>query len=259
MRGRLKQKIGKLWPARKKGGKLVLLYHSVGKSPWALSEKLFDLQIQWLAENCKIISLDHLLDSPVDENELQVALTFDDGYQSLYTTVAPSLIKKNAVATVYLNTGWIGENAASQKKSDVSLGHYPDERFLSWQEVKSLYSAGWVIGSHGVNHYNLTQTGLAFARNELIESKKSIEKRLNIKCRHFAYTWGKHSRVLKNAVKQAGYLYAAGAFHGRVPSRPDFLALPRINIEKNYTLDDFINIIRGKWDYLGVLHRIRGL
>ena len=77
-------------------------------------------------------------------------------------------------------------------------------------------------------------------------------------CVHFAYPWGRSTTQLRALVTQCGYRYAAGGEHG--PVRPGFdpLAFPRINVSRNYSLEDFKAILRGDWDYLRWVQRAKG-
>ena len=122
-----------------------------------------------------------------------------------------------------------------------------------------MHRSGWEIGSHGVNHYNFTQLQTEILQQELSYSKQIIEDKINTPCLQFAYPWGRYSSFVKKAVKEAGYQFAVSARHAEISSHSDLLALPRINISRNYSLNDFKNIIIGKWDYLGILHKIKGL
>jgi peptidoglycan/xylan/chitin deacetylase (PgdA/CDA1 family) len=254
----LKRKIGKIWPIQPYGRKIILLYHSVGNNLWSTREHHFLDQMNWLSDHCHVLSLMDVVSSRLS-NEIQVALTFDDGYQTLYDQVAPILTKKKINGTVYVNTGWISEEKNSRKKSVAELGHYPDESFLTWQEVKELHAAGWEIGSHGVNHYNFAEMQDLILQQELFQSKYDIEQHVKISCLHFSYPWGRYSSNVKKAVKEAGYQYAVAARHMQINSNSDLLALPRINIEKDYSFEDFKNIIKGKWDYLSLVHKLKGL
>jgi peptidoglycan/xylan/chitin deacetylase (PgdA/CDA1 family) len=254
----LKRQIGKIWPAKYSNRKVILLYHTIGETPWGLSEKKFRDQINWLAENCQLLSLADLIKTKENSN-LQVAITFDDGYKSLHEIVAPLLLDKKTNCTVYINTGWIGENEKERKKSIASLGHYPDELFLIWDEIKDLYcQANWEIGSHGVNHYDFKSLEERFILEEFIQSKKQIENYLNTPCLHFAYPFGRYSTRTQQLVKLSGYQYAAAVRHEPFHVVSDYFALPRLNIDRNYSLKDFKQVVQGKWDFIGLIHKIRG-
>lgn len=236
--------------------KIILLYHAVGHSPWAISPEVFDEQIQFLYDHCEIMSLSDLLTSKPG-HKIQVAITFDDGYACLYDNAAPILRKYNATATVYLNTGWMADEDSMHKASDEALGHYPNERFLSWPEVKALSDSGWVVGSHGVDHLDLTLKSTEIIKKELCDSKKTIENHLGKICTHFAYTWGKQSDALKTLVSEAGYLYAASAHHAPLNTISNNFSLPRMNISTIYSFDDFKNLVLGKWDFIGLIQWLK--
>lgn len=252
-----KRIIAKIFPSPViKARKIILLYHSVGHSPWAISSEVFDEQIQFLHDHCELLSLsDLLISKPADK--IQVAITFDDGYACLYDNAAPVLRKYNATATVYLNTGWIADEDSMRTTSDETLGHYPNEHFLTWPEVKALSDSGWGMGSHGVDHLDLTLKSTEISEKELRDSKKTIENHLGKSCTHFAYTWGKHSDTLKTLVSEVGYLYAASAHHAPLNAMSNGFSLPRMNIATNYSFDDFKNIVLGKWDFIHLIQNIR--
>ncbi|EKD71145.1 MAG: polysaccharide deacetylase [uncultured bacterium] len=254
----IKRRLGYYWPARQQNRKIILLYHSVGDTTWAMSEYDFSIQMDWLADHCKILSLTDLIHSEPSE-DLQVAITFDDGYRTLHHYVAPILVKKNMSGMVYLNTGWISDTDNQRKLSVPELGHYPDESFLTWQEVKELHQMSWEIGSHGANHYDFSKLSEDMVKQELSQSKHDIEDNLKIPCTHFSYPWGKYSAYTKKIVKQVGYQYAVAARHNKISINSDWLALPRMNISRDYSFNDFKNIVKGKWDYLGILHQLKGL
>src|SRR3990167_3283991 len=142
----VKRKIASVWPEKFKNRKIILLYHSIGNTSWGMPTQCFYDQISWLTDHYEVLSLTDLLKSK-SSNLIQVALTFDDGYQTLYDQVAPLCATKKIRPMVYLNTGWIGEDEHHRKASVAELGHYPKEWFLTWQEVRDLKNRGWEVGS----------------------------------------------------------------------------------------------------------------
>jgi len=233
--------------------KVILLYHALGEQPPAVARQDFRRQLQWLAEHARVLSLPQLLEAPA--HGLQVALTFDDGYASLYQEVAPLLLEYGMVATVYLNTAHVQE--ARREASDPASGHYPAQEFLMWPEVELLAAAGWDIGSHGVHHADLVQATPDLAAIELRDSRLQIEQRLQRPCEHFAYTWGRFNTRLQQQVREAGYLSAASALHGPLLDRSDRFALPRIDVRSDYTVEDFAAVVTGQWDWLRLKQRLQ--
>lgn len=235
--------------------RVVLIYHSVGGGPLSTPVEQFCAQLDWLARNARMVSLEEMLRSPSANSRLQVSLTFDDGYDTVYSLAAPLLSERGFPATVYLTTGMIGENG--HRVSDTALGHYPDEKFLVWKEVLDLAGMGWTIGSHGVDHVGLTTLPVNEAARQLKVSRDEIGNRLGRECLHFSYTWGRHDRNIRRYVSEAGYRDAAGSIQGALVTQTDRFALPRIDVRREYTLDDFVSIVNGEWDYLAYWQRAR--
>ncbi|HTQ98635.1 MAG TPA: polysaccharide deacetylase family protein [Candidatus Acidoferrum sp.] len=243
-------RLSSLWPPASPR-RAILLYHALGPLPPAVTVERFRAQLDWLATHAALVSLETLLTSPQTAG-LQVALTFDDGYASLHDDVAPLL--PQCGATVYVNSGRIDDSV--RQASEPAQGHYPREHFLLWGEVKSLEQAGWIVGSHGVEHTDLTAVDGARVDDELQRSRAMIEARLQQPCAHFAYTWGRFTPQLQQRVKAAGYRSAASGLHGPLTVASDRFALPRIDVRADYELDDFIAAVSGAWDFLGYKQRL---
>jgi len=238
--------VGRAFP-RAPQRRLILLYHSIGHTPWAMAPDIFRAQMEWLVSMGALNTLEEVIRGD-GTGALQVSITFDDGYVSLLNEAMPILSSMNAQATVFLNTGWIDD--VTHRRSDEALGHYPSEHFLAWRDVKELVDNSWLVGSHGVEHLDLTRQSTGRVMFELVNSKNRIEEVLGGSCRGFAYTWGRNTLKLRNYVKSAGYDFALAATHGPLMHVCNPFAIPRINISTEYTLDDFKAIIIGDWDYL---------
>jgi len=232
---------------------VILLYHSIGNGPFSIPESMFRAQMTWLSQRFAIIPL-AAAGTAKKKSMSQVVISFDDGYASVHDRAAPIMAEHGAVGTVYLNTGWIGD--LERMASDVDLGHYSREYFMHWREAEALAKAGWIIGSHGVDHLDLTQQDPVSVERELAESKHEIESRLERPCEHFAYTWGRFTPSLQRSVKRAGYKSAVSGLHGPVAAGADCFALPRIDIRAEYEMQDFAAVVSGHWDYLGFKQRL---
>lgn len=238
--------------------RIILIYHSVDGGPLSTRLENFRAQMAWLFEHADVVSLDALLDESklgVKNERVRVALTFDDGYRTLFDTVAPILEGYGFSATAYLNTGEIGEQR--HKPSCIEQGHYPDEEFMLWHEVAGLQHRGWTIGSHGIQHVDLCLCDENGIDHQLGASRIKIENRLGIVCEHFSYTWGHCNDAVRNAVKQAGYGSAVAGMHGPVSASSDPFELPRLDVRPEYSLEDFAAVVSGKWDYLKRIQSLR--
>ncbi|MGH6835318.1 MAG: polysaccharide deacetylase family protein [Candidatus Acidiferrales bacterium] len=240
--------------ARDEHRALVLIYHAIGDGPWAIQNHCFEQQIGLLHGAAGILPLCDLIarSAPIG---VALALTFDDGYACLRDNALPVLANFGLTAAVCLNIGEMGDR--ERRRSREECGYYPGEQFLTWRDVEDLVTAGWRIGSHGVGHVDLTVASAETRRNELSISKRTIEERTGAVCDVFAYTWGRNNGRLRDAVRCAGYRYALAGDHSAVNHRCDRFAIPRMNVAKEYTLDDLTAIIRGDWDYLGWVARTR--
>ena len=240
---------------------MVLTYHSVGPTPLGLAPEKFREQMIWLRENAAVVKLETLLsrDWPDSESGVTCAVTFDDGYGSVYRWAYPILRDLRLPATVYLVADAIGD--ADSKNSNEFTGLYPDEEMLRWPEIREMQEEGISFGSHLLRHKDLTGLSAEEARRELEGSKLLIQERLGAECGSFCYPWGKHNDRSVESVKSAGYKNAVIAIQGRwgINQELDRYRVPRADVRREYLLEDFKAVVRGDWDYLGYLQKFRGI
>jgi len=249
-----KRRLGRLFGGRPAARRdLILIYHSVAGGALSAPEARFRAQMAWLKDHAHVVTLDRLLNAP-NPGGLRVVLSFDDGYRTVHDTVHPILAAQGFPAIVYLNSGLLGEDHHLPSRPE--LGHYPDEHFLTWSEAADMAGQGWTAGGHGVDHVDLTKTPAEETRRQLVDCKAQIEARLAVSCMHFAYTWGHYTRQVCAAVASAGFRSAVSGLHGPVTPSSDRYALPRVDIRADYELGDFIDVVTGRWDYLGLKQRL---
>lgn len=236
--------------------RVVLLYHAVGAGPDACPTDCFAEQVEWLAKNTQVLPLEDLLAGRGD-GPLQVAVTFDDGYASVARVAAPIMTRHKIPGTVYLTAACIAWHEADRRDSDPALGHLMGESFMLWSEAQALHAAGWQIGSHGLDHVDMTQLNAAELRHQLEGARALIKQELGAPCPAFAYPWGRNVAVTRAAVAAAGYSHAAGTIHGPVGAEAPRLAFPRIDVRREYTPRDLASMVRGDWDYLGIIQALK--
>jgi peptidoglycan/xylan/chitin deacetylase (PgdA/CDA1 family) len=217
--------------------------------------------MEWLQSNASVIALDDLAAGnwPKSPNGLVCAITFDDGYASVHHHAFPILAALNLPATVYLVAGAI--HSDTPQSSNTFNGLYPDEDMLLWGEVRELHSHNICMGSHMLRHLDLTSLDAVAADEELLRSKQVIEDNVGQECSSFCFPWGRHDSSAVAAVRRAGYRNSVVTIQGRwqYSPVPDPFRIPRADVRRDYTLDDFKAVVRGDWDYLGYIQRFRRL
>ena len=83
--------------------------------------------------------------------------------------------------------------------------------FLSENQIKKL-SEHFQIASHGITHRFLTYH-LETSKNEILQSKKMLQEKLNKTIEVFCYPEGKNNLPLQNHCKSAGYQFALSIRH----------------------------------------------
>lgn len=101
--------------ALRRGGVTVLVYHRIGKAGTRFSHTPFDVfaqQMRWLRANCRIIHPDDFearVTEPARAGQVQVMVTFDDGYRDYHDLAYPILRELGIVAVNFLSTRHVDE------------------------------------------------------------------------------------------------------------------------------------------------------
>src|ERR1700716_942895 len=150
----------------------ILMYHYIRTPPsmrydrmgykLSISPADFAAQMEWLARNGV---------HPVDFNTPRahfarkqplptkpVVITLDDGYADLYTAAFPILTAHDFKAVAYIVSGFVGWPGYATADQIVQMDHN-----------------GIEIASHTVHHADLARSSAGSVRNELVESKLSLE------------------------------------------------------------------------------------
>lgn len=122
---------------------------------YTVSPKNFAEQIHWLIQHdYHFISIDDILKYDKHTKSLPknaVLITFDDGYQSVYTHAYPVLKENHIPFVIALVGSWMKE------KNSVNFANHliNRDKFLSQKEIKEMVSSGLVeIASHSYNSHN---------------------------------------------------------------------------------------------------------
>lgn len=114
-----------------------------------------------------------------------ITITFDDGWESIYSKGATIFQKHGVRTTQYILSGTFGYH-----------------NYLSKDQVLSLHNAGHDIQSHTVSHNDLTSLSPEDLDFELKQPKIDIGKLLNKKITDFASPLNRHNQTVIDAVKR---------------------------------------------------------
>lgn len=204
----------------------VLMYHEVRVPPPGapnpglfVSAKTFDAQAAWLAKKGYTgISMEQLRQAWGGTRQLPrrpVVLTFDDGYNSVYQNVVPVLRRLRWPGVLYLALG------NTRNPDGVTRA----------QVTRMIHDDGWELGSHTINHLDLTTLGPAQLREETAGARDLIRRWFHQTPKDFCYPAGRYNATVIKALRRAGYLTSTTTDPGlAVPSQP--YELKRIRVEE---------------------------
>ena len=197
-------------------------------------DDVFEGQMRWLREKgFTTLDLDQFLAIRRDRAApppRPVVLTFDDGYESVYTLAWPVLRRLGLKATVFV---------APQPDDYTRNLVRGVDGFLSEDQMRELDRGGVRIESHTLTHCVLSELDDPSARHELAESKRLLGAILDRPVRHLAVPRSGHSLRVRRLAREEGYVTVCCNAKGSSNGLSSPLALPRIVIERDTTLTDF--------------------
>jgi peptidoglycan/xylan/chitin deacetylase (PgdA/CDA1 family) len=143
------------------------------------------------------------------------ALTFDDGYLSVFEAARPAMQEFGVPGCCYVSTGLVG----TSRRFEHDAAHPLKEQFgvMSWEQVETLKREGWSIGGHTVNHARLSTLDSPTLRQELEEPLRVLDQRLGLKHISMAYPFGQQADITAEGMQLAaslGYTACCSDFGG---------------------------------------------
>jgi len=234
-----------------------LMYHEVPLTVGRGSESYFAVQADRFADQMtklrdlglRGVSLETLFETQ-DSNV--VALTFDDGHATHYTSAFPILTGLGFTATFFITTSWVGSHP-----------------YLSWSQLKEMAAAGMSIQSHTVSHPFLSALDEAAVGRELRESKRQLDERLGQDTITLSLPGGDApQRKYANLIATSGYrVLATSAWGPNAASLRGSRAsavVRRYTVREDTSIERFMDLALGRspsWSREGIrlraLHGIR--
>jgi len=217
-----------------------LMYHAIGSDVpddglgwYSISADVFEQQLQWLSTSYPTVPLTK--GSLSDLDEIQIGITFDDGYKDNLSVAAPLLQKYKMPFSVFVIA-----DAVRRK----------DPLFLSESDLRQL-AADYdvVIGSHGLTHVPLSGCSDARLREELVSSKHYLEDVLGQEVRWISYPHGAVNKRVRDLAEEAGYRFGLTSFISPNDANTDPLLLSRVPVLRVDGMRILEQKMMGDWDW----------
>ncbi|TCS40151.1 polysaccharide deacetylase family protein [Reinekea marinisedimentorum] len=203
----------------------ILVYHHVSEETPAstsISPTLFREHLQLIKDNgFQVVDLNEAISAVRNGTALAegaVVITFDDGFNDIYTEGWPLLQEFNYPFTVFISTDAI----------DDGLGG-----MLSWDQIREMHSNGVTIANHTSDHDYLVrkrhydQYWLNSVERNINNAQARLQQELGSEPpKWLAYPYGEYNLQLQQLVEKMGYIGFA-QHSGGVWQGSDFLAVPR--------------------------------
>ncbi len=230
---------------------VIIMYHSVGKEGKILdgygaklnvSPAAFAKQMKFLHDHSyNVVPLAEFIKRiKTDENipPMTITITFDDGLKNNFLHAYPILKKYNFPATIFVATDFVGK-----------------EKFLSWDDIKTMQENNISIGSHTVSHRWLPALDEKSIHKELYGSKKLLEEMTGREIKTLSYPLGAYNEKVKKIARKAGYIGAVATNPGRTEPKDDIFALKIIRI--SMTSDNLLVFLIETSGYYTFIKEIR--
>lgn len=237
----------------------ILNYHHVGvraepaghRRLWVSADR-FSQHLEFLAqEGYRCLTLRDCvpyLTGTAPLRQRSVVLTFDDGYTNFLSHAYPILKKHGFSATVAVVTGAVGES------SWWDLGW--ESPILGWNNIVALSRVGIEFASHTVSHPRLTELSPGLIRQELDQSRHTLEKTLGIPVTTLVYPYGDVNAGIQEAARLAGYHVACSTIQGNRQHPSARFRLKRVPMDEFVTVDRLRRRLSPLYDYGCLLQRL---
>jgi peptidoglycan/xylan/chitin deacetylase (PgdA/CDA1 family) len=236
----------------------VLMYHRFAgpadgdPNLWIAPDR-FAGQLEWLRVNgYRTLSLDEAFAALQRRSvpRRAVLLTIDDGFAEDLEIAAELLVRAGSRATVFVAAGLIGQRVElkhpSAARDKTSAGSVVDQEGL-----RRWLGRGFDVGSHSLNHLDLTTCDPQALVREVTESRRLLETVLDKQILDFCYPFAHHDQASRRQVEAAGY---RAAYAGEPPEE-GLYSVPRMMVYPGDSAARFRRKVSGYYFWISALHQ----
>jgi peptidoglycan/xylan/chitin deacetylase (PgdA/CDA1 family) len=175
----------------------------------SISPEAFRRRVAYVARHHDVVDLETALGAIERKQPLHrplAAITFDDGYRSVFEQARPILAERGLSACCFVVTGLIGtgerfaHDAASPVRAMLEV--------MDWPDLAALRSLGWSIGAHTATHRRLSACPPDEYPREIAAPLAELRGRLGLEQVAIAYPYGGRGDIdapALEAIAKAGY------------------------------------------------------
>lgn len=218
---------------------VIVLFHRIDDglkgNPISCSRREFQQYCDFFQAHFVVVSLRELLQKLERDEDVSahLAITFDDGYKDNHEVAAQELQKRGLPACFFIATGFIGSDLVPWWDAELSI----KSEWMSWDDVRSLQAQGFELGSHTINHLDLTKLSGEEAQREIAGSRQDLVREIGTEPPYFSYPYGRQHQITeenRRMVREAGFRCCVSAYGGTVPAGTDPFYLRRAPISPWY-------------------------
>ncbi len=195
---------------------------------------VFERQIDYVRMRHDVVSLDRALELLAAGRRLRrpvAAITFDDGYRSVFHTAQPVMTACGVTGACFVCTGLTSTDRRFEHDASSRVRDQMD--VMDWGELGALAQGGWCVGGHTVNHARLSSLDRSALNHEVRDPVPVLREELHIECPAMAFPFGSRADSTPDAaqtVKAAGYAALFSNFGGENFPGADPFTLKRIDL-----------------------------
>lgn len=213
---------------------VVLMYHHVSEETPAstsVAPAQFADHLQRLSDNgFRVLPLDELVEAVrqgLDPSEKVAAITFDDGYRSVYDTALPMLEERGWSGAVFVSTAGVREGW---------------REMMTPEMLRDTRERGHLVLNHTVSHPHMVRghdeesrdAWRRRMREEILAAQRQLEQWLGAAPpRYLAWPYGEHTPALRGLARDLDFI-AFGQQSGALGRYTDWQQVPRIPVNRHY-------------------------
>jgi len=229
-------------------GGVVVYYHAVHTEHRSRFAHQMDMVLRWAKPVAAFQR------EPCRPGERCVAITFDDGLESVLENALPELERRRIPATVFVVVQSLGKHPVWMASDPQSVD---SSKIMSLEQLRNLASDLVTIGSHSLTHPRLTELNETEVRKEIFDSRTQLRNILHREITLFSFPYGTFTDALVQHCREAGYERVFTTLPQSAFKQPEEFVSGRIVVEPtDWRLEFYLKIL-GAYRWLPVAFALK--